>query len=142
MSKKKKLAGKKTKLAKLALTQVLSQGAGAPASSGEPISAVATSFSQALEALQSRQMELELSFLDSPGSFPPGEAHASYSYSYVYLLQHLSLLRNLFTYEQLDPLLPQEASFRVAARTPPAHLKKLVEDIKKSLREIKLLMED
>jgi hypothetical protein len=94
MPKKKKFAGKKTKLAELALTQALAKHPSpfAPSSDSPPLN---SSLTQVIQALRDRQMELDLSYNTGPGEMAPSQPFCTLDYSYEQLLQDLKNIRDL-----------------------------------------------
>lgn len=141
MSKKKKFAGKKTKLAKHALTQVLTQEAAdpRPTSAAEEAERSEWSLTQAIEALRDRQLELDLTIIHPPAHPPSRDGAAVHQDSYLTLLQDLYGLRELMgrgaggsgavTVIPTSPCLPSEARFQL-----------LVQEARQTLREIRVLM--
>lgn len=92
MSKKKKFAGKKTKLAKHALTQVLAaQVPAEPESSAAPPAAV--SLAQAVQNL--RQENLTLLVPDADPRVLPTQQQLQTAQTYLQLVQELTALREL-----------------------------------------------
>jgi hypothetical protein len=106
MSKKKKFAGKKTKLAELALTQALAKHPSpfAPSSDSPPISSPLT---QVIQALRDRQMELDLSYNTGSGEMAQTQPLSTLDYSYEQLLQDLKKIRELLYPPGMTTSLPQ-----------------------------------
>lgn len=139
MSKKKLLAGKKTKLAKLALTQALagkSPGAPEPAAAPETASPSLTQVVQAMREWQS--------VLDQPLTAIPGKAVARKfpraEYSYFHLLQDLRHLQELLPCPGL-PATPKKARSGRLVLPSPEIFKELIRLTIITLRELKSLLD-
>jgi hypothetical protein len=94
MPKKKKFAGKKTKLAELALSQALVKHPSpfAPSPDSPPLN---SSLTQVIQGLRDRQMELDLSFTTGPEDMALSQPLCPPDYSYEQLLQDLINIRDL-----------------------------------------------
>jgi|GEM_PF-2535443 len=141
MSKKKKFAGKKTKLAKHALTQVLTQEAAPPKAA--PAAGEAErhdwSLTQAIEALRERQLELDLTIVHTPVRPPSGDEAGVYHDSFLTLLQDLYGLRQLMGF---GPGASGDVTvIPTSTRLPSGpRFRRLVQETRQTLREIRGLM--
>ncbi|MFP3867274.1 MAG: hypothetical protein ACLFUU_03815 [Desulfobacteraceae bacterium] len=138
MSKKKLLAGKKTKLAKHALTRALADKTPpVPESSPAPGSTSPT-LTQLVEALRALHPELEQPVTPSEG-MPTSQAFLpGVEYSYFHLLQDLRELQELLHPSQLPATLAKESEGRVFLPSPEV-LQEIIRQTVATLEELKAL---
>ncbi len=142
MSKKKKLAGKKTKLAKHSLTKVLTTETSpepAPPPSRSAGESPDWSLTQAIEALRNRQLELDLTIIQAPGRPRIAPASRADTASYLDLLNDLYGLRNLMMTGQaaVTSLQPAPSPARVPSRS---RFRAVMQETRKTLQEIRRII--
>ncbi len=100
MPKKKKFAGKKTKLAKHALTQALEQERSEGATATSPLTAVGT-LAQALQSLRHDQLPHHPPlFADRPPATPP---EAAATHHYLAVIKELEDIREVLRAPEVPP---------------------------------------
>lgn len=139
MSKKKKFAGKKTKLAEHALTQVLEQEKSETSEALESVEAPAASLTlaRAVQALRNDQLNLELPLADGHPIPTPHELETANAY--LALLQELEGIRELLRAPNL-PARSRPAGPGSRTLPDPAIINYSLQVVSHTLREIKTLM--
>jgi hypothetical protein len=136
MSKKKKFAGKKTKLAEHALTQVLEQER-SEAAETPPSPSSASTLAQAVQALRNDQLHLDLPPADSHTI--PSQDQLELADSYLTLLQELEDMRELLRAPDL-PARQRPGGTKPWTLPSPEIMKYSLQVINHRLREIRALM--
>lgn len=137
MSKKKKFAGKKTKLAKHALTQALTTKN--PASpQPEAVPAPAATLAQALQTL--RHEELTINQLDLSGPLLPTQEQLQTAQAYLQLLEELSDIRDRLRAAGQPPR-PRRRPERLWQTITPEILRYAVQLTAATLRQLRPLLE-
>ncbi len=135
MSKKKKFAGKKTKLAEHALTQVLTQERSeAPEPPGAPSSSL--TLAQAVQSLRNDQLNLDL---PPNGHTIPTQIQLETAYAYITLLQELESIREMLRAPNL-PARPPVVGQKPWTWPNPEIIKYSMQVIGHTLRDIRTLM--
>jgi hypothetical protein len=139
MSKKKKFAGKKTKLAEHALTHVLEQEKSEAAEALGPLEAPSSSLTlaQAVQALRNDQLNLELPLSDDHPI--PTQHQLEAANAYLALLQELEGVRELLRAPNL-PARPRAVDQKPRTLPNPEIIKYSLQVIGHTLREIKTFM--
>jgi hypothetical protein len=135
MSKKKKFAGKKTKLAEHALTQVLTQESEA----AQPIVAPSSSLTlaQAVQALRHDQLHLELPLSDGPPI--PTQGQLASAKAYLATVQELEDIRELLRAPNL-PARPRPVRQKPWSLPTPEIISYSLQVVNHTLRDIRTLM--
>jgi hypothetical protein len=136
MPKKKKFAGKKTKLAEHALTQVLEQEM---SEASEPLEVPSASWTlaQAVQSLRNDQLNLELPTFEVPPI--PSQHQLESADTYLAMLQELEGMRDLLRAPNL-PARPRGTGPKPGALPNSQVIQYSLQVIDHTLREIKTLM--
>ncbi len=139
MPKKKKFAGKKTKLAEHALTQVLEQERSETSEVPKPFEAPASSLTlaQAVQALRNDQLPLDLPQADSHPI--PTQRQLETAEAYPGLVQEIEDMRELLRAPNL-PARPRAVGQKLWTSPNPEIVSYSLQVILHTLREIKILM--
>ena len=139
MSKKKKFAGKKTKLAEHALTQVLEQERSEISDAPGPMEVPSSSLTlaQAVQALRNDQLNLDLPQTD--GHIIPTQERLETTNTYLSLLQELEYMRELLRAPNL-PARPRAAGHKNGTLPNPEIMTYSLQVIGHTLREIRTMM--
>ncbi len=139
MPKKKKFAGKKTKLAEHALTQVLEQERSEASEAAKSEEALPSSLTlaQAVQALRNDQLNLDLPQAD--GHSIPTHHQLETANTYLTLLQELEDMRDLLRAPNL-PARPRAVGQKPWSLPNSEIIKYSLQVIGHTLREIKTLM--
>lgn len=135
MSKKKKFAGKKTKLAEHALTQVLEQER-AGAAEPPPLPPLSLTLAQAVQALRNEQLPLELPPAASQPLPNPRQETAD---AYLGVLRELEEMRELLRAPNL-PARPRLVAPQSGVLPQAEIIEYSLQVIGKTLRDLKTLM--
>jgi len=136
MPKKKKFAGKKTKLAEHALTQVLTQE---KSEAPEPFDPTASlTLAQAVQAMRNDQLNLELPL--SQGHPIPTPIRLETAHAYLTIVQELENIREMLRAPNL-PTRPPLVGQKPWTWPTPEILNYSLQLIGHTLREIKLLLD-
>jgi hypothetical protein len=140
MSKKKLLTGKKTKLAKLALTRALENKASEIPETSAASDKVSPSLTEVVQALRQWQLPLDQTLTPDQRESALARSSSSQEYSYFHLLQDLRHLQELLHPAGL-PTTPREAPKGRLTLPSPEIFQELIRLTVKTLRELKSLMD-
>jgi hypothetical protein len=137
MSKKKKFAGKKTKLAEHALTQVLEKERPYSSESMEGPSPTST-LAQAVQALRQDQLHLEMALADVHSI--PTQEQLEIADIYLAFLQELADMREFLRAPDL-PVRPRSARQKPGDLPNPEVIEYSLQVIGNTLRDLKIFMD-